>query len=141
MTDAILFNTLRGSGRNVKVGLLDVGLELASQAGEPIAIWPYDAIDLIKETSFQSEGIFKVPYDSVHTLRIADSVSWKMIVDRAPHAAQTLRASKRTLWDYVTMLPEPVQVGLWLGGPLALIYAIFSAWHWLSDIWHALIGG
>lgn len=89
MTNAILFNKMRGSGRDVTINLIDAGIEITSAAGEHIAVWPYPVVDLIKETGLAHEGYFAADHDETNLLRVFDRSMWDRIVEHTPRAQET----------------------------------------------------
>ena len=127
VTTAILFNRQRGSGREVAVNLVDAGVEIVSLSGEPIAVWTYDVIDLIKETNLPDEGSFTVPHDPFHTLQAVPADTFDAIIERAAPARRTLRGS---VWNFER---------LWQGVPgnlrgvivVAIGYGVFKAYEWI----------
>lgn len=127
MATAILFNHQRGSGREVTVNLIDAGVEIASLSGEPIAVWTYDVIDLIKETNLPDEGSFTVQHDPFHTLQMVPADIFDAIIERAGQARRTQRGS---VWNFER---------LWQGVPgnlrgvivVGIAYGVFKAYEWL----------
>lgn len=127
MTNAIFYNHQRGSGREVTVNLHDAGVEIISAGGEPIAIWPYGVIDLIKHTNLSDEGEFSVEHDPFNTLLSVAPDIFQAIIKRAPRARRTLHGS---VWNFGR---------LWNGVPrnlqgilvIAVGYGLYEAYIWL----------
>ena len=127
MTNAILYNHQRGSGREVTINLHDAGVEICSVGGEPIAVWPYGVIDLIKHTNLSDEGAFTVGHDPFNTLQSVEPEIFQAIIKRAPHARRTLRGSVwnlQRLWDGVPRNLQGVMV-------IAILYGLYEAYNWL----------
>lgn len=127
MTNAILFNNMRGSGREVTLNLIDAGVEIISVGGEPIAVWPYGVIDLIKHTNLSDEGEFTVEHDPFNTLQAVQPDIFQAIIKRAAPARRTLR---RSAWNFERLwqgIPWNLQGGL----IVAIVYGLYEAYIWL----------
>lgn len=140
MTSAILFNSMRGSGREVRLTFAKAGIEIASANDEPIAVWPYMALSRVP--SDLADGIeVRLAHDEILTLRIFDDASSATLVAKAP----ALRRSK-VMYFLARLLPmhseghDPVKVGIAI--VLGLIgYGIWAAWHLLAESWQSFAGG
>ena len=127
MTNAILFNATRGSGREVTVHLIDAGVEIISAGGDPIAVWPYGVIDLIKHTNLSDEGEFVVEHDPFNTLQSVEPDIFQAIIKRAPQARQTLQGS---VWNFGRLwqgIPRNLQ-GVLI---VAVGYGLYEGYIWL----------
>jgi len=133
MTNAILYNTIRGTDREVQLALGNVGIEIQTAGGEPIAIWPYSVVDLRKETRTKGEGEFIADHDDVHTLRIVDPGLWSGILSRAPRARRTEAKSTSVLWRMFFGAPDSTVWVIWLLLFLGIYMGGSAIYDWLLD--------
>lgn len=85
----ILFNNLRGSGREVRIHLGRAGLELETETGNPVGIWPYSAIQ--RSDNGMAPGLeLRLGQDQASTLQIFDEAGTAAILTRVPKAKRSL---------------------------------------------------
>lgn len=132
MTNAILFNKMRGSGREVTINLIDSGIEIVSSAGEHIAVWPYQVVDLIKESEIAREGAFVADHDQIHLLQIFDAALWDRVMERTPRARKTEQGPSNIAWWRIWRgVPDNLTGIILLGAVVFLIGAAREAYLWL----------
>ncbi|WP_374384517.1 hypothetical protein [Dongia sp.] len=132
MGNAILFNTMRNTDREVTINLIDSGIEIVSGTGEPIAIWAYSVVDLLKETELRDEGPFVVAHDPQSILQVPDSELWNRIVERAPQARKTKREATATAWWRIWRgVPDQAAGALWIGIVLTIVWAGRQLYLWI----------
>ncbi|TDQ81365.1 hypothetical protein A8950_2433 [Dongia mobilis] len=91
---AILFNRIRGSGREVFISLNEFGVELTSSAGAPIAIWLYAAIRIVPNDAIDEPVALRLPHDDIHELQIANLAWVAAITERSPDLLSARRAAR-----------------------------------------------
>jgi hypothetical protein len=132
MTNAILFNKMRGTDREVTINLIDSGIEIISVAGESIAIWAYSVVDLLKDTRVSGEGSFVVAHDPVNLLQVPDRALWERIMERAPRARKTEREATATAWWRIWRgVPDQAAGALWIGIILTVVWAGRQLYLWI----------
>ena len=132
MTNAILFSKMRGTDREVTINLIDSGIEIISATGEPIAIWPYSVVDLLKETDVSGEGSFAVAHDPLSILQVPDGALWDRIMERAPRARKTERQATATAWWRIWRgVPDQAAGALWIGIIITVGWAGRQIYLWL----------
>jgi hypothetical protein len=125
LTNAILFDNARGSGREVTVSFLDAGIELASIAGEQIAVWPYGSIESLSR-DFTVETAFRLNRHEILTLQVFDKALSDEILARAPMAKRAARQRFFDKW-------MPVEIGALLY--LGLAAAVIALIGFLARLW------
>lgn len=131
MTNAIFFNRMRGSGREVSINLIEAGIEITSLAGEPIAVWPYASVDLLKETSARREGSFVADHDEINLLQVFEPSLWDRIVGRAPRARRTAFRATSHWWNAFIGRPDQTVFYVWAALVGAIIWGGSKIYSWL----------
>ena len=131
MTDAIFYNRVRGTDREVQITLGNVGIEIQTAGGEPIATWPYSVVDLRKGTRTKGEGEFIADHDDVHALRIVDPALWGGILSRAPRARRTETKDTSVLWRMFFGAPDSTVWVIWVLLFVGIYMAGSAIYDWL----------
>ncbi len=85
MTIAVLFDNLRGSGRDVALTMGKAGLEIATDDGNVIGVWPYGAIKRSRFTS-QTWVDLQLANDESRTLQNYDRQTTDALLALTPNA-------------------------------------------------------
>jgi len=135
-TNAILFHRIRGSGREVRLCLGEHGVDLTSEAGAPIAIWPYETIHFVHKDATDAPLALRVAHDDTHELHIANPAWVAAITERSP---KLLSARRTARWDLIGRIwsgvPDQAQAAVILGLLAALIGGIYTLFSWFAALW------
>jgi hypothetical protein len=124
VTIAVLFDNMRGSGRDVAVTLGTAGLEIATAEGNAIGVWPYGAIKRARVAS-QAWIDLQLANDETRTLQIYDRKTTDAILALTPGARR--RGLFERLGVNETYFRFEIALGL-----MILVVAIVQAWRWLT---------
>lgn len=126
---AILHHNLRGSGREVMVSAIEIGLDLSTEAGAPIAVWPYAALEFAAPPEHAELAELRMKHDDVYNLRLFGQELIDVVISRSPTLAKEKREARtnRALRVFDGLPASPL-AALYIGLFIGAVWLI----HWIA---------